>query len=293
MVYLESIVFPSDVAEYDFVVHEKRSHIHTAYPFKIFPQKGLRKLSFEDITMFYGGNGSGKSTLINVLARKMNADRYSPFNDSPLFDGYVQLCDVNCFRNPENCCVLSSDDVFEYVLNARSVNESIEDKRKELLDDYVSVHRQARNDREILRMNGMEDYDRWNAAMEILSRKHSQSSFVSKRMERAVDLHSNGESAMHYFLERIEEGGLYFLDEPENSLSVELQIQLAEFIAATARVTHSQFIVATHSPIFLSMKSAKIYNLDDYPVSACKWTDLPNVRKFYDFFMDHREEFQK
>ena len=143
-----------------------------------------------------------------------------------------------------------------------------------------------------MRLNGMADYDRWNTTMEILSRKHSQSSYMNKRLVRGADLHSNGESAMHYFLERIEEDGLYFLDEPENSLSVELQIQLAEFVAATARVTLSQFIIATHSPIFLSMKNAKIYNLDEYPVSVCKWTELPNVRKSYDFFMEHREEFQ-
>lgn len=291
MVYLKRIVLPGEATEFDFVAHEKRSFIHTAYPFKIFPQKGLRKIEFDDITMFYGGNGSGKSTLINVLARKMNADRYSAFNDAPLFDDYVEMCDVECFRVPEHCCVLSSDDVFDYVLNARSVNESIDERRRELLDDYVSVHRQVRTEPEIMRMNGLDDYDRWNTTMEILSRKHTQSKFIRKRVVRDVDLYSNGESAMHYFLERIEEDGLYFLDEPENSLSVELQIQLAEFIEATARATRSQFIIATHSPIFLSMGKSRIYNLDDYPVSASKWTDLPNVRKFYDFFMEHQSEF--
>ncbi|MBO5786511.1 MAG: AAA family ATPase, partial [Clostridia bacterium] len=85
---------------------------------------------------------------------------------------------------------------------------------------------------------------------------------------------------------------LYFLDEPENSLSIELQIQLAEYIAATARATRSQFIIATHSPIFLSMSNAKIYNLDSYPASVCDLTELPNVRKYFDFFMQHREDFE-
>ena len=37
------------------------------YPFKIFPQKRLEKLSFEPITILYGGNGSGKSTLLNMI----------------------------------------------------------------------------------------------------------------------------------------------------------------------------------------------------------------------------------
>ena len=98
---------------------------------------------------------------------------------------------------------------------------------------------------------------------------------------------------MRYFLERIEDDAVYLLDEPENSLSIEFQIELAEYISATARATRSQFIIATHSPILLSMENAKVYNLDAYPASVCRWTDLPNVRKYFDFFMEHKEEFDR
>ena len=96
---------------------------------------------------------------------------------------------------------------------------------------------------------------------------------------------------MRYFMDKIDNDGIYLLDEPENSLSIEFQIQLAEYIVATARCTSSQFIIATHSPVFLSMKGAMIYNLDSYPVKTCKWTTLPNVRKYFDFFMEHKDEF--
>ena len=96
---------------------------------------------------------------------------------------------------------------------------------------------------------------------------------------------------MRCFLDRIDGDALYFLDEPENSLSIEYQIELAEYIVATARATSSQFIIATHSPILLSMKGATVYNLDAYPACRCKWTDLPNVRKYFDFFMEHKDEF--
>ena len=40
------------------------------------------------------------------------------------------------------------------------------------------------------------------------------------------------------------------------------------------------------------MSNAKIYNLDSYPASVCDWTELPNVRKYFDFFMQHRDEFE-
>ena len=69
------------------------------------------------------------------------------------------------------------------------------------------------------------------------------------------------------------------------------QIELAEYISATTRATKSQFVIATHPPILLSMQNAKIYNLDAYPADVCPWTELGNVRKYFDFFMEHRDEF--
>ena len=291
MIYFSSFRLPSESAETSFVMQEKRTIFHTFYPFKVFPQKSLREVEFDGITIFYGSNGSGKSTLINVMARKLNAERYSDFNDSPFFDDFVQMCHANINRKPIACCVLTSDDVFDYALNARSINGNIDDRRRELLENYVAVHQEVRHNADIVRMKGMDDYERWNDTMEILSRRRTLSSYVRNRVVRDIDLRSNGETAMHYFLERIADDGLYFLDEPENSLSVELQIQLADYISATARAIPTQFVIATHSPIFLSLKGARIYNLDEDPVSVCKWTELPNVRRFYEFFKSHDDEF--
>ena len=36
---------------------------------------------------------------------------------------------------------------------------------------------------------------------------------------------------------------------------------------------------------------AKIYNLDDNPVKIERWTELENVRTYYDFFKNHETEF--
>ena len=295
MIYVKNLTLPSEYAEIEVIKNEKRTCFHNFYPFKIFPEKQLTHVELEGITLFYGGNGSGKSTLINLMAHKVNAIRYSRFNDAPFFDKYVQMCSVEYAKMPQKSYVLSSDDVFDYALKARSVNERIDDRRNELLEDYVAVHREIQQNQnsEILRIKGMDDYERWKNTMEILSPRHSQSSYVRKRVARDIDLHSNGETAMRYFLERIDEDALYFLDEPENSLSIELQLELAEYIAAIARATRSQFVIATHSPILLSMKNAKIYNLDDFPASVCPWTELPNVRKYFDFFMEHRDEFDR
>jgi len=291
MIYVRRLILPSERAEINVVKKEQRTCFNTFYPFNIFPDKKLFEIDFDGVTMFYGGNGSGKSTLINVLARKLNSVRYSDFNDAPLFDQFVGMCSVEYDRMPNNSYVLTSDDVFDYVLNSRLINGNINEKRNKLFDNYVAIHNERASNPEIMRLKGLDDYERWSTTMEILSPKHSQSNYIRKRVARDIDLLSNGQTALKYFVDRIDGDALYLLDEPENSLSIELQIQLMEYIVATARVTKSQFIISTHSPILLSMKNAKIYNLDAYPASVCNWTDLPNVRKYFDFFMDHREEF--
>ena len=103
--------------------------------------------------------------------------------------------------------------------------------------------------------------------------------------------HSNGESAFIYFTEKIQDNGLYILDEPENSLSPERQIELVKFLSDSARFFGCQFIIATHSPFILSLNGAKIYDLDESPVDVKRWTELSNVRTYYNFFREHESEF--
>ena len=93
------------------------------------------------------------------------------------------------------------------------------------------------------------------------------------------------------FTERIKENALYLLDEPENSLSPKYQLELVQLIEEYARFYGCQFVISTHSPFFLAMPGAKVYNLDLYPARECKWTELENVRAYYDFFKEHEKEF--
>jgi predicted ATPase len=288
MVYLKEFILPSDAAETGVIEQERGTWLNTFYPFKIFPLKQLRYIEFDCITLFCGGNGSGKSTLINVMAQKLNAMRYSDFNGSPLFDTFVDLCEFEYYKRPRGSCVLTSDDVFDHALNMRAVNWAREERRNALFERHGAIARAA-NSAEFRCLKGLDDFERWSEVHEVLS--DSQSNYIKKRMGMDVDLYSNGETALRYFLDKIDNDALYFLDEPENSLSVDFQRRLADYIAATAIATKSQFVIATHSPIFLSMKGARIYNLDECPVDVCNWTELPNVRRYFDFFMEHREEF--
>lgn len=292
MLYLERFSLPSDRAEIGFIAGENRTCFNTMYPFKIFPDKELEHISFSPVTIFYGGNGSGKTTLLNVIAQKLHAARQSEFNNSPFFCEYVDFCRCELAKRPHEIRYISSDDVFDYVLDLRNINEGIDTRREEVSETYFELKSKI-SDPEERRFKGLDDYDRWKKIHDAASKRNSLSKYVKKNAGKNLDMCSNGETAMKFFVDRIGENSLYLLDEPENSLSIKLQTELANFVYDSARFFGCQFIIASHSPIFLSMKNAKIYNLDSVPVKACNWTELENVRAYFDFFEQHRSEFMK
>ena len=52
-------------------------------------------------------------------------------------------------------------------------------------------------------------------------------------------------------------------------------------------------MIATHSPFFLALKDAKIYDMDAEKTSVRQWTKLENVRAYYDFFKAHERELEE
>jgi predicted ATPase len=94
-----------------------------------------------------------------------------------------------------------------------------------------------------------------------------------------------------YFQSRIEMDTLCLLDEPENSLSPENQVILADFLAESVLYCGNQLVISTHSPFLLALPGAKIINLDERSRIVDNWTELKNARVYYDFFKKHADEF--
>lgn len=282
--YIDHLTLLSEDAELSFLMHDlKQTCYSTIYPYKIFPSKGLEEIELAPITIFYGGNGSGKTTLLNIIAEKAHVVRHSAFSGSAFFQQYVTSCELFGKQIPQHSQILTSDDVFDYLLDIRHLNDGIDTRRAALLDEYLD-RKYASS-----RFTGMAQYDDWKESYD--TKRKTQSQYVRNRLMRNVEMFSNGESAMKYFVDRITENALYLLDEPENSLSISLQQELCEYISASARHYGCQFIIATHSPVILSMPNAVIYDLDSNPVKTKKWTELENVRKYFDFFEKHRKQF--
>ena len=283
MIYLRNFSFPSEDREYNFILDEKRTCFDTFYPFKILSKNDFTEIDFEPVTILYGGNGSGKSTALNVIAEKIEASRDTIFNKSNFFKDYVDMCDMDEVKVAEIKRIITSDDVFDYILNLRNLNEGIDNKRENLFGDYLDAKYSG------FKMKSLEDYEELKKVNS--ARAGTMSKFIRKNLMSNVRLYSNGESAYRYFIEKITENGLYILDEPENSLSPKRQIELMSFIEDLARFFGCQFIISTHSPFLLAIKGAKIYDLDESPVSVKPWTSLENVRTYYEFFKHHDSEF--
>lgn len=284
MIYLESFTFPTEDKEVDFRWALKQTCFDTMYPFGILTKHSFRRIDFEPVTILYGSNGCGKTTALNVIAEKLGIVRDSAFNKSNFFADYLRFCDYEAAnRIPKDSRIITSDDVFDFMLNLRAINEGVDSKREEIMEEYLEY----KSKRFQLRsLNDYEELKKSNAA-----KKKTQSKYVRANLSDNVREHSNGESALMYFQENIMENALYLLDEPENSLSPDRQMDLLKFLEDSSRFFGCQFIISTHSPFLLSMKGAKIYDLDEEPVDVKKWTELENVRTWFDFFDEHRNEF--
>lgn len=294
MKYIEGFTLASADEEDGYVLSyppklEMSCYSDTVYPFKIFPQKGLRTLSFEQITLICGGNGSGKSTLLNIIAQKLKVSRRALFNYTPYYEDYLGFCTAELSfgkKPPTGSRMITSDDVFDYLLDIRAINSGVDNRREDLFDEYRDGNERSLG----YRLSSLDDYDELKRRND--ARRMTKSQYVSRRLPQNLGGRSNGESGYAYFTQEIRENALYLLDEPENSLSAGLQEKLARFISDSARFYNCQFIISTHSPFLLAMHDSVCYDLDSSPARRCHWTELESIRRWRDFFLSHEEDFR-
>ena len=286
MLYLSQFEFPDEEREMDFIFKQERTCYDTYYPFKVLSAHQLSVLNFEPITILYGGNGSGKTTALNVMAEKLGLERDTLYNRSAFFEDYTALCSYVTERLPsEESRIITSDDVFDFMLNLRSINQGIDQKREELFEEYKEMKYSR------FQMKSLEDYEQLKKVT--AARRKTQSKYVRGNLAENVKERSNGESAWLYFTNKIKENALYLLDEPENSLSPKKQQELVGFLEDSVRFFGCQLVIATHSPFFLALKDAKIYDMDAEKTSVRPWTKIENVRDYYDFFKAHERELEE
>ena len=285
MIYLKSFKLLDAEEEHIVLECDNRKIYNNFYPLNIFPLKQLEEINFDSITIFYGGNGSGKTTLLNIIAEKIRANRKNKINKGSYFNIYVKKCNYS-FDNEsyDDIKMISSDDIFDYLLDIRAINTGVNRKKENLSKEWLDARYSN------VTLNSLNDYENLKKSCD--AKKLSMSSYVRNRLtNNNIVEQSNGESALMYWEKEITENSIYILDEPENSLSAENQLKLKQFIEESARFYNCQFIISTHSPFLLGLKYARIYDLDSIPVATKKWTELANVRAYYEFFKDNESDF--
>ena len=287
MIFLKNFKLLSEREEGFILQDDPRRIYNSYYPLGIFTTKDLKEIEFDNITIFYGGNGSGKTTLLNLIADKVNATRKNVVDKGNLFKLYGKNCKEEWKSlKYDYVKMISSDDVFDYLLDIRAINSNVSRRKEDLSQEWV--------ENKYSRYNGFSSMDSYEELKRMTdARKQTMSSYVRGRLSNnTIVEHSNGESALMFWEKEILDNGLYILDEPENSLSAENQIKLKKFIEESVRFFNCQFIISTHSPFLLGLDYAKIYNLDKYPAGVCKWSELDNVLTYYNFFKEREEDFE-
>ena len=95
---------------------------------------------------------------------------------------------------------------------------------------------------------------------------------------------SHGQCNMAFFESRFRVPGLYLLDEPESALSPRRQLELRRILSEASARDDAQFVVATHSPILLSLAGSRILSFDRSPVVEIAYQDTDSYRLHREFF---------
>lgn len=299
--YLKSFTLPIDIEDY--LLDERAAenggsygYVDNPYPCGLFAEKELFKIEFKKITIFYGGNGSGKSTLLNLIAEKLKLNRIAPYNSGEMFASYVKNCRYSMgyddegfeYRVPNGSRIITSDDIFDYMLTVRTNNNEISENKEIAKKEWANL-----KFGETVKFEGMKDYEALR--LQVLARKKSvtRRQFIRKTAGSEIKLNSNGETALQYFEQKLKNDTLYCLDEPENSMSPKMQLKLVMMLEEMARYCGCQFVIATHSPFLLALNGARIYDLDSRPTEIRDWWELENTKIYFEFFEKNRHLFQK
>ena len=111
--------------------------------------------------------------------------------------------------------MICSEDIFQNILSKRKDNQKKNDDREDLKKQYIQYKYNPVN------YNSLEDL-----SISVETRKTTQSKFIKSRIEKNEREFSNGQTSLDFFDKELQDGNLYLLDEPENSLSPKFQLEL-------------------------------------------------------------------
>ncbi|MEZ5278827.1 MAG: AAA family ATPase [Opitutaceae bacterium] len=211
------------------------------------------------VTCLVGANASGKSTLLEAIAiksRRIVVGGKSLDQDDSLdaIRPYARNLKLTWSRRTGKGFFFRSEDFFNFMRRNKELSAELGDLAERFKDEPL-------------------------ARGSLLGQKNALDS-------RYGDLNSqsHGEGFLRVFKSRISSGGLYLLDEPEAALSPQSQFSLLYLIREMVNDREgAQFIIATHSPILMSLPGAQILSFDGGGISEEEFDNLDHVQLYRRF----------
>ena len=104
-----------------------------------------------------------------------------------------------------------------------------------------------------------------------------------------LNTRSHGESFLAFLESRLDERGLFVLDEPEAALSFTSCLRLLALLGAVVEAG-SQVVLATHSPVLAAYPGATILEFGDHGIRTAEWDELELTGHWREF-LNHRESY--
>jgi len=99
---------------------------------------------------------------------------------------------------------------------------------------------------------------------------------------KSLHQQSHGEAFLALFENRVEDG-MYLLDEPEAALSPGRQLTFLSILYQLASMKVAQFIIATHSPILLTLPGATVLGIEEGRLREVNYRDTEHFQLTRDF----------
>ncbi|MEP7108460.1 MAG: AAA family ATPase [Ferruginibacter sp.] len=242
------------------------------FPFNIPAVQFAKEIVLDNrVTIFVGDNGSGKSTLLECIAYFLNL---------PLIGGFIK-------SHPgfEAARILQPWLSLEW---KRQTNKGFF-FRAEDFSDFINAVEKERNKiaGDLQELKGVVDdniIDRMSESMNF--KLH----LMRKDYGENMQAFSHGEAYLKILQTRINEKGIYLLDEPEAALSPMKQLSLISYILEVLKDRNTQFIIATHSPILMGIPDASLYEIQETCMSQVKYTETDHYR-ITKTFLDNPEHY--
>lgn len=209
------------------ILRHDQEHNFASFPLSLPFVKGLNLEFRSTVTFFVGENGSGKSTLVEAIA---------------------DLCRLPVGGGGRN----------------ELVNEHSPHRESELAPSLMAGFQHRPRDGYFFRAEFQSHF------ATLLEQRQADPDFggdpFGRYGGRSLHTRSHGEAFLAMFATWMAPG-IILMDEPESALSPQRQLSLLTRMAQLAWRSDVQFIIATHSPVFLTFPGATLISFDDSPLS--------------------------